>query len=87
MATPKELLMALQKRCANVTAAASNLTRLVGNAMLIVGHPRLTIDETERAALLEDYSSLRAKVVELWKLIPADLADFEPDPSEYENEI
>jgi len=87
MATPHERLIALEKRCANVVAAASTLTRLVGGAKLIVGHPKLTIDESERAALLDEYSTLMAKVVEAWKLVPADLADFEPDPSEYENEV
>ncbi len=59
----------------------------MGRAKCYVMDEELQLTATQRAGLLDRYADLLAAAREALDAVPADPATFEPDPSEYENEV
>ena len=85
MANLDQKLVALEKRCGVVTHAAERLGHLVGRAKCL--NRELILTAEQKATLLEHYTARLTDVEEAWANIPPVFADFDPDPTEYENEV
>jgi len=87
MATVLQKVVALEKRCGQATAAADKLGRLVGRAKCYLADEDLVLTASQKATLLEHYTTRLAEAEAALANIPPIFADFDPDPTEYENDI
>lgn len=85
MANLDEKLVALEKRCAIVTHAAERLGHLVGRAKCL--NRELVLTAEQKTKLLEHYTTRLAEAEAALANIPRVFADFEPDPTEYADDI
>jgi len=84
MPTPREKLVALQGRALRISDAATNLVSWASRLLLYLDDPDLQVSAQQRDRLLTAYVALRNSVTGLAANLPADLATFQPDPSEYQ---
>jgi len=84
MATPREKLVALQGRTERCCRATGELLEWTRRLLVYLDDTDLQPTAEQRQRLLLAYAGLRESILGLVANLPADLATFQPDPSEYQ---